>query len=239
VEIVPQDVPLAVLRDEPAFAVVDKAPGMAVHPGKGRRDGTLANALVHRWGLAGGAGRAAHRPGIVHRLDLDTSGAMVVAKTETAHDRLAAAFKARKVEKVYRAVVFGDYPFDEDEVDLPLGRDLNDPRRRAVRFDPEGKPAKTAVRVLRRFAGRATELECRPHTGRTHQIRVHLQQRGHPILGDRTYASGRPPPVPVPRLMLHAFRLAFPHPETGAPVEVEAPVPADMESVLAALSLAS
>ncbi len=234
-DVVPEDLPLSVLREEESFAVLDKGAAMAVHPGKGRRRGTIANAIAHRWGIVS-TGHGAYRPGIVHRLDMDTTGVMVIAKNETAHARLAEAFKERRVQKVYCAIVFGDYPYDEDEIDLPLGRDVHDPRRRAVRFDGEGKAAKTAVRVIRRFQKSATLLECRPHTGRTHQIRVHLEQRGHPILGDTTYAARRTPPVPTPRLMLHAQRLTFPHPETDETVEVEAPLHADMDRVLAGLA---
>jgi 23S rRNA pseudouridine1911/1915/1917 synthase len=205
---------------------------MAVHPGRGRLSGTLANAVAFRYGLAC-TGAGAYRPGIVHRLDLETSGVMVVARTEGAHASLAAAFKARAVEKEYRALVFGDPAADEDRIDLPLGRDALDPSRMAVRFDSL-RPAVTETTVLERF-GSAAHLLCRPRTGRTHQIRVHLLSRGHPILGDRTYAGVRTPPVPVPRLMLHSHRLVFPHPRTGAPVRAEAPLPGDFVAVRDAL----
>jgi 23S rRNA pseudouridine1911/1915/1917 synthase len=203
-----------------------------VHPGRGRPGGTIANAIAFRYGVEGLGGEV-YRPGIVHRLDLETSGVMVIAKTEAAHAALAAAFKERRVEKEYRALVFGEPPFDEDRIDLPLGRDIHDPTRMAVRFD-HGRAAVTDVRVLDRF-GKAAHVACFPLTGRTHQIRVHLATRGHPLLGDRTYARGKTPPVAVPRLMLHARRLAFPHPETGERVEVEAPPPADFAGVLDAL----
>ncbi len=224
-----QDLPLVVLLETESYAVIDKAAGMAVHPGRGRLDGTIANAIAHRWGL-GGQGEGAHRPGIVHRLDLETSGAMVVAKSEAAHAKLAAAFKARKVGKEYEALAFGDAPYDEERIDLPLGRDLFHKTRMAVRFDG-GRPARTDVTVLERF-GVATRLLCRPLTGRTHQIRVHLLSRGHPLLGDAIYAGNRPPPVPVPRLMLHSRSLLFPDPDTGAMVRVEAALPADLLAVI-------
>jgi 23S rRNA pseudouridine1911/1915/1917 synthase len=230
----PEDLPLAVLREEDAFVVLDKAAGMAVHPGRGRLTGTLANAIAFRWGLRD-VGGVAYRPGIVHRLDLETSGAIVVAKTEAAHAALAAAFAERRVAKEYRALVFDDPPFDADDIDLPLGRDVTDPVRMAVRFDI-GRAAQTRVEVVTRF-GAAAHVLCRPRTGRTHQIRVHLLSRGHPILGDRIYARRRATPVPVERRMLHAHRLTFPHPATGAPVAVEAPLPPDFRAALDSLAL--
>jgi len=228
----PQDLPLSILLEDEEFVVLDKAPGIAVHPGRGRPDGTIANAIAFRYGeltdLGGG-----HRAGIVHRLDLETSGVMVVARTDRAHAALTAAFRERRVEKEYRALVHGEPEYDEDEIDLPLGRDVHHPTLMAVRFD-EGREAQTRVVVLERF-GAAAYVRCEPRTGRTHQIRVHLQSRGHPLLGDRMYARGRKDPVEVPRLMLHARRLVFPHPRSGAPIEIEAPLPADFAGVLAVL----
>jgi 23S rRNA pseudouridine1911/1915/1917 synthase len=229
----PEDLPLRVLLEEDTFVVIDKEPGMAVHPGRGRSGGTIANAVAFRYG--GSVGGDAYRPGIVHRLDLETSGVMVIAKTEAAHACLADAFKQRAVSKEYRALVHGAPAHDEERVDAPLGRDVHKPTRMAVRFD-NGREALTVVKVLERWE-RAAYLLCRPHTGRTHQIRVHMASLGHPLLGDGTYAGRRKPPVAVPRLMLHAHRLVFPHPETGAEVAVEAPIPADFEDVLLALRL--
>jgi 23S rRNA pseudouridine1911/1915/1917 synthase len=228
----PEALPLSILKEDEAFVAIDKASGIAVHPGRGRPGGTVANAIAHRYGMVALRG-GAYRPGIVHRLDLETSGVMVIAKTEVAHARLSAAFHAREVAKEYRAIVFGDPAHEEDRIDLPLGRDLVHPTRIAVRFDG-GRDAQTVVSVVERF-GAAAHLLCRPLTGRTHQIRVHLASRGHPILGDSLYAARRQPPVPVPRLMLHAFRLTFPHPLSGEDIEVEAPLPADFRAVLAAL----
>ena len=228
----PEDLPLSVLIEEPSFVVIDKQPGMAVHPGRGRAGGTLANAILHRYGHIGGPG-AAYRPGIVHRLDLETSGVMVIARTEAAHGRLAAAFKARDVRKRYRALVHGDPAHAEDRIDLPLGRDLIHPTRMAVRFDG-GREAVTGYEVVERF-GDAADLLCRPVTGRTHQIRVHLASRGHPILGDSIYGRHRSPVVPVPRLMLHAASLTFPHPESGDEIEAVAPLPEDFRAAQRAL----
>jgi len=225
----PEDLPLHVLREDASFVVLNKAPGMAVHPGRGRHSGTIANAVAFRYGrVTEQAG--AYRPGIVHRLDLETSGVMVIALNEAAHGALSDAFRERKVKKEYHALVFGEPEHDEDCIDVPLGRDLRDPTRMAVRFD-RGREAQTDVSVLERL-GVAAHLLCRPRTGRTHQIRVHLLSRGHPLLGDATYARRRTPPVTVPRLMLHASRLVFPHPESGVPVAVEAPLPVDFGAVL-------
>jgi len=228
----PEDLPLRVLVERDGFVVLDKAPGMPVHPGRGRLQGTLANAIAHRYGaLSTVAG--VYRPGIVHRLDLDTSGAIVIARTEAAHARLADAFRARAVTKEYRAIVLGEPSFDEERVEAALGRDPRNPKRMAVRA-VGGRGATTDVKVLERF-GVAAHVRCVPRTGRTHQIRVHLAHRGHPILGDAVYARGRPAPLPVPRLMLHAHRLGFPDPETGERIEAEAPLPEDFLAALAAL----
>jgi 23S rRNA pseudouridine1911/1915/1917 synthase len=225
----PEDLPLQILREDASFVALNKAPGMAVHPGRGRHSGTIANAVAFRYGrVTEQAG--AYRPGIVHRLDLETSGVMVIALDEAAHGALSDAFRERKVEKEYHALVFGEPEYDEDRIDVPLGRDLTDPTRMAVRFD-SGREAQTEVSVLERL-GIAAHILCRPRTGRTHQIRVHLKSRGHPLLGDATYARRRTPPVTVPRLMLHASRLVFPHPDSGVPVAVEAPLPADFSAVL-------
>ena len=228
----PEDLPLRVLREEESFVVLDKDPGIAVHPGRGRSCGTLANAVAYHYGGASIRG-GAHRPGIVHRLDIGTSGVIVIALTEPAHAALADAFKERTVFKRYEALLFGEPAYDEDRIDLPLGRAVNDPLRRAVRFDV-GRPSITEVDVLERF-GSAAHVLCRPLTGRTHQIRVHLAARGTPLLGDTTYARRRKPPVDVPRLMLHAARLDFPHPVTGDRIVVEAPLPDDFAGVLASL----
>jgi len=230
----PEDIPLTILMDEPDFAVLDKPTGIAVHPGRGRPDGTLANAIAYRFPEAS-TSSGVHRPGIVHRLDMATSGVMVIAKTEAAHAAIGEAFRARTVKKEYRAIVYGEPAHDEDRIDLPLGRDLAHQERMAVRHDG-GRESLTDICVIERF-GKAAHLAAFPKTGRTHQIRVHLLAVGHPILGDTIYARGRALPMglDVPRLMLHAFRLTFPHPQSGEMIEVEAPLPDDMQRVLAAL----
>jgi len=232
----PQDLPLVVLLEDPDFVVIDKQAGIAVHPGRGRPDGTLANAIAYHYGEVAVAaeGGGDHRPGIVHRLDLETSGVMVIARSDRAQAALTEAFRERLVQKEYHALVHGEPPFDNDMIDLPLGRDVHHPTLMAVRFD-SGRESQTRIEVVERF-GKAAYVRCFPRTGRTHQIRVHLQTRGHPVLGDRMYARGKADPVEVPRLMLHARRLAFPHPASGATVEVEAPLPDDFEQVLLALA---
>jgi 23S rRNA pseudouridine1911/1915/1917 synthase len=229
----PEEIPLTVLVRDDEFLVLDKPAGLAVHPGSGRPGGTLANALAFHLGrlpeLAG-----ADRPGIVHRLDRETSGAIVVALTEPAQRALSRAFARREVEKTYLALVHGVPDLASGEVNAPLGRSPRHRTKMAVREG--GRVAQTAWRVARAFPRHAL-LECRPRTGRTHQIRVHAAHLGHPIVGDRLYGrAGAPGEEHAPRLMLHAFRLAFPHPRSGERVEAEAPVPTDFETCAAALA---
>ncbi len=223
---------LAVLYEDPDLAVLDKAPGVAVHPGAGRDQGTLVHFLLHRYPEIAGVGGAA-RPGIVHRLDLDTTGALAVARTEAAYLGLAAAFAERRVAKTYLAIVYGTPP-ETGCVELPIGRHRRDRKRMQVRAD--GRPAITRYRCLESAAG-VSRLEIDLETGRTHQIRVHLKAAGHPLVGDPTYGEARWKGLPgavrrplasFPRPALHAWRLAFAHPTTGAPVEVTAPLPDDM-----------
>jgi 23S rRNA pseudouridine1911/1915/1917 synthase len=229
-----EDRALAVLHEDDAILVIDKPAGLTVHPGSGRRGGTLANALVHRVrGLpeAGGS----DRPGIVHRLDKDTSGVMVVAKTEPVQRALSAAFAAREVKKEYVAVVHGALAEEEGTVDLPLGRSSAARTKMAVRASG-GRAARTHWKVDRRLP-RHTVVRCRPVTGRTHQIRVHLLSLGHPIVGDPLYGWRASPGDALPgRMMLHARRLAFAHPATGKAVAFEAPVPADFAAGVEALA---
>jgi 23S rRNA pseudouridine1911/1915/1917 synthase len=221
----PEAIPLAVLHRDEAVLVLDKPAGLTVHPGAGRRGGTLANALAHHLGalpLLHGA----ERPGIVHRLDRDTSGVMVVALTEAAQRALSDAFARRRVRKEYLALVHGVPPGEEGVVDLPVGR--SPLRRTKMTVLPAGgRPAVTGWRVERRLR-RHTLLRCFPRTGRTHQIRVHCLALRHPIYGWRSAAGD----ALAGRLMLHAHRLAFPHPATGAVLLVEAaPPPAFLEAV--------
>jgi 23S rRNA pseudouridine1911/1915/1917 synthase len=242
----PQRIDLRILHEDASLLVLDKPPGLVVHPGVGCRDGTLANALkYHVDALSDVAG--SQRPGIVHRLDRDTSGVMVVAKTNAAHFALASQFQERTTRKEYRAIVEGEPDFDGDLIDKPLGRMRRDPMR--VSVDPvKGKPAETTWQVLERFEG-FTYVACRPRTGRTHQIRVHFQSIGHPVVCDPVYgrrselvlgdldpsASGEEGGrVILGRQALHAFSLEFRHPLQGL-LRFEAPVPSDLEATLDAL----
>jgi 23S rRNA pseudouridine1911/1915/1917 synthase len=224
-ELVPEARTLAILHEDDAILVLDKPCGLTVHPGSGRRDGTLANALVHHLrGLPTLGG--ADRPGIVHRLDKDTSGVMCVAKTEAAHRALSRAFAARTVRKEYLALVHGRVEGESGTIDLALGRSSAGRTRMAVR-ETGGRVAVTEWRVEERLPSH-TLVRCFPRTGRTHQIRVHWRAKGHPLVGDPLYGwKSSPGDALAGRLMLHAHRLAFDHPTTGKPVAFEASAPAD------------
>lgn len=237
----PQDIPLEILHVDEDVIVVDKPPGMVVHPAAGARDGTLVNALLHRFGsLEGGD---PERPGIVHRLDRDTSGVLVVARTRRAHEHLARQFRLRTVEKTYWALARGRVPRDVGEISLPVGRHPTERKRMSV-ASRRGREAVTRYRVVERLPG-ATVLELRPQTGRTHQIRVHLSALGHALVGDRVYGArsasgGRATPAAAvlascPRQALHASALAFRHPGRGDVVRFEASLPADLRAVVDAL----
>ena len=208
-------------------------PGLAVHPGAGRPGGTLANRLLHRYPEIAGIGGPG-RPGIVHRLDLDTTGLVAVARSERAYRGLTAAFAARAVAKTYVALVYGSPRPAGGRVEAPIGRDPRDRKRMAVRAD--GRPAATGYRSLATVHG-ISWLELDLETGRTHQIRVHLKALGHPLVGDPIYGEARwkgvesrfrRPLAAFPRPALHAWRLAFDHPGTGERLELEAPVPGDL-----------
>ncbi|RME43062.1 MAG: RluA family pseudouridine synthase, partial [Caldilineae bacterium] len=203
-----QPIPLDILFEDEAILVLNKPAGQVVHPAAGHAQDTLVNALLHHCPAL--AALHPERPGIVHRLDRDTSGVMVVAKTKEALRHLQGQFKARKVEKVYRALVYGVPASPVGIIDVPLGRD---PRHRQ-RFAPlpDGKPARTRYRVVETFAGYSL-LDVQPETGRTHQIRVHLAWLGHPVAGDALYGRRRTP-LPLRRQFLHAARLRFDHPLT-------------------------
>ena len=218
-------IPLRVLYEDADLLAIDKPAGMTVHPSPGHASATLVNAiLAHCDDLSGIGG--VMRPGIVHRLDRDTSGVILVAKNDAAHNDLARQLKARTVEKAYMAIVEGTPRPPEGVIDAPIGRDPGNRKRMAI--VQGGREATTAYRVLERYAGYAL-VEARPRTGRTHQIRVHLAASGHAIVGDRVY--GKPSPL-IARQALHAARIVFAHPRTRARMEVEAPLPADFEAAL-------
>ena len=234
-ELLPEPAELAIVHEDAHVLVVDKPAGMVVHPGAGHARGTLAAAvLAHAPTIAGVGGP--RRPGIVHRLDKDTSGLLVLAKTREAYEALVAQLASRTVTRRYLVVVHGRVARDAGVVDRPIGRHPHDRVRMAVRPAGRGRRAVTRFRVLERFA-RFTHLEVSLETGRTHQIRVHLASLGHPVAGDAVYGGRRRPPVPVPLegLALHAAALAFVHPATGERVEFRAPLPARMERLLSHL----
>jgi 23S rRNA pseudouridine1911/1915/1917 synthase len=224
----PEAIPLCVLYEDADLVVIDKPAGMVVHVGAGVSSGTLVNALLGRFQSLSGVG-GEMRPGIVHRLDRFTSGVLVVAKNDRAHRALAAQFASRQVEKTYLALVHGNVREDRGRIEKPIARDPQRRTRMTARL-ARGRTACTEYRVLRRFA-RFTLLEVRIGTGRTHQIRVHLANLGHPVAGDRIY--GAPAKVaglaPLDRYFLHAWRIRFRHPSTGQPLEIEAPLPASLE----------
>ncbi len=223
-------IPLDVLHEDADIIVVNKPAGLVVHPGAGRRTGTLVNALLHRCPDLAGIGDKV-RPGIVHRLDRDTSGVMVVAKTERAHRSLSAQFKDRIVEKEYLAVVAGRMPKKTGRIDAAIGRHATQRKRMSTRTR-RGREAVTEYRVVAE-GERASLLAVRILTGRTHQIRVHMAALGHPVLGDGVYGGkgARPPGLDLPRQMLHAHRLSFTHPVTGESLSFTAPVPEDMRAL--------
>lgn len=228
VDVKPQDIPLDILYQDADVVVVNKPCGMVVHPAAGNEDGTLVNALLyHVKDLSGIGGEM--RPGIVHRLDKDTSGLILVAKNDRAHTALSEQFKERSMEKHYRAVAFGHFAEPCGLIDAPIARHPVDRKKMAV--VPDGKPSQTEWRVIEQMKC-ASDLDVHLLTGRTHQIRVHMQSVGHPLLGDRIYAPNLRLPVRVPRLMLHAYSLAFTHPATGERMTLCAPLPEAFESTL-------
>jgi 23S rRNA pseudouridine1911/1915/1917 synthase len=230
----PEDIPLKILYEDEDVVVVDKPAGMVVHAGAGVRSGTLVNALLHRFESLSQLGGEL-RPGIVHRLDRYTSGVLLVARSDAAHRKLAAQFAARRVEKVYLALVHGNLKADEGRVEKPISRDPA-ARVRMTARRAAGRAAITEYRVLRRFAG-FTFLEVRIRTGRTHQIRVHLSSLGHPVAGDRLYGAPAKVPglPPLGRFFLHAHRLRFEQPSSGTPVTVQSPLPPELEAWLGGL----
>lgn len=227
-----EEMPLEVVYEDEDVLIIDKPAGLVTHPAPGRSSGTLVNALLARGGSEAYGGVAgAERPGIVHRLDRDTSGLIVVARNDRAQAALMAQLKARRVKKTYLALVSGSVTAEIGRIEAPIGRDARRFARMAVL--PGGRPSATGYRVRERFDG-WTLLEIDLLTGRTHQIRVHLASIGHPVGGDRVYATGaaRKGPDGLERLFLHAWRLEFASPSNQQLIRAEAPLPADLEAVL-------
>jgi len=242
----PEDIPIAVVHEDAHLVVVNKPAGLVVHPGAGTSRGTLVNALLRHVRDLSGVGGVL-RPGIVHRLDRGTSGLLVVAKDDETHRSLVRQFAGRTVEKEYLALVLGVPARAAGEVDAPIGRDPVHRQKMSVRA-PRGREARTSWRVEERFDGAAL-LRVRIHTGRTHQIRVHLASIGHPVAGDAVYGGTRTPSSrraaarealqSLERPALHAARLSFAHPASGERLTFEAPLPPDLEAVLARLRAAA
>jgi len=237
--VAPEALPLAVLFEDADLMAIDKPPGMVVHPAPGARSGTVVNAVLHRLGALVGVG-APERPGIVHRLDKDTSGVLLIARTPAALAVLGRQFRDRSVHKTYLAVVHGRVARASGVVDRPIGRDPRERKRMSVRSGG-GRAAVTRWSVAERFPG-ATLLTLHPETGRTHQLRVHLAALGHPIVGDAVYGGRRRPPAGAapllatfPRQALHAAELTFVHPRTGVRTTLRAPIPDDIRVLLEAL----
>ena len=228
VELKPQEMPLDIIYEDDDMLVINKEKGIVVHPGNGNPDGTLANAVMAKCkgSLSGIGGKI--RPGIVHRIDKDTSGLIIVAKNDTAHIALSKQIQDRKVKKTYIALVRGVIKENEATINMPIGRSSKDRKKMAVTKD--GKEAITHFKVLKRYNG-FTLLEVKIETGRTHQIRVHLSEIGYPIVGDEVYSNGKNP-FGVKGQMLHAEKLELKHPRTGKDLTFEAPVPKYFENII-------
>ena len=224
----PQDIPLDVVYEDDDVIVVNKPTGLVVHPAPGHPDGTLVNALLHHCGdsLSGIGGEK--RPGIVHRIDRDTSDLIIAAKNDAAHLALSAQLKDHSLSRTYECLVTGNMKQDSGTVDAPIGRSSADRKKMAV--VPTGRRAVTHWEVVARYPG-VTHLRCRLETGRTHQIRVHMAYIGHPILGDTVYGAKKPVPG-LTGQCLHATGLRFVHPRTGEPVELHCPLPPEFTAML-------
>ncbi len=239
-QVTAQDIPLQILYEDRHLLVINKPAGMVVHPAPGHREGTLVNAILHHCGDLSGIGGVI-RPGIVHRLDQDTSGILLVAKDDETHRHLSGQFKDHSVGKTYQALVFGSPPENEGMISLPVGRHPEDRKKMSTR-SRRGKEAVTRWRVAARY-GEVTLLAVDIETGRTHQIRVHLSAAGYPVVGDRVYggkgrlASVRDPALRarlsmLPRQALHAWRIVFVHPRDSRKMEFVAPLPEDMRDLM-------
>lgn len=222
-EICPEDIPLDILYEDRDLLVVNKPKKMVVHPAAGHYSGTLVNGIMFHCGGELSGINGVLRPGIVHRIDMDTTGSLIVCKNDKAHNSIAAQLKEHSVTRRYRAICHGVIAEQEGTVDRPIGRHPTDRKKMAVNVG-NGKHAVTHYRVLQRFR-EYTYIECELETGRTHQIRVHMASIGHPLLGDEVYAPGRKSPFSLQGQTLHAMTIGFLHPSTGEYLEIEAPLP--------------
>jgi len=236
-DIEPEPIPLEILYEDDALLVLNKQAGLVVHPAPGHWSGTLVNALLHHLKTEEGSlsnigGK--ERPGLVHRLDKDTTGVMVIAKHDQAHAHLAAQFKRHTISRVYEALILGVPKRHEDSIELAIGRDTKERKKFSTRT-ARPKDSATVYRVTERFATMASTVDLFPKTGRTHQLRVHLSSIGCPILGDPTYGGKRVSSlgdIPIPRVMLHAKVLGFVHPVTQQEISFSAPMPTDMKETI-------
>jgi len=219
-EILPEEIPLKIIYEDESIAIIDKPEGLVVHPGAGNPKHTLVNALVFHFRNL--SQLHPQRPGVVHRLDKETSGVMVIAKTDEAHYHLTKQFSEHSVKKEYIGIVKGYMEFDEDVLELPIGKDKYDRRKQKVDFNKNAKYAITKYKTIIRKR-EASLIKLMPSTGRTHQLRVHLSFIGHPILGDTKYGKDKT----FPRLALHAYTLGFIHPKKNKYVEFKAPIPSE------------
>ncbi|MCI8973609.1 MAG: RluA family pseudouridine synthase [Lachnospiraceae bacterium] len=227
-----QNIPLDILYEDYDLLIINKPKNMVVHPAPGHYEGTLVNAVMYHCQGALSGINGVMRPGIVHRIDKDTTGSVIVCKNDEAHTAIAALLKTHDITRKYRAVVYGVLKDEQGTVNAPIGRHPNDRKKMAVN-EKNGKPAVTHYKVLERFA-QYTYIECQLETGRTHQIRVHMASIGYPLLGDTVY-SGRKSPFHLNGQVLHAMTIGFPHPRSGEYVEFEAPLPDYFETLLSVL----
>lgn len=228
-DIEPEDIPLDVLYEDKDVIVVNKPKGMVVHPAAGHYSGTLVNALMHHCGNDLSGINGVMRPGIVHRIDMDTTGSIIICKNDNAHNSIAEQLKEHSINRRYHAICYGVLKEDQGTIDQPIGRHPVERKKMAINAK-NGKEAVTHYRVLKRFSG-YTYIECVLETGRTHQIRVHMASIGHPLLGDEVY-SNRKSPFKLQGQTLHAKILGFKHPSTGEYVEADAPLPEYFQHLL-------
>ena len=229
----PENIPLDILYEDADLIVVNKPKGMVVHPAAGHYSGTLVNALMYHCGSGLSGINGVLRPGIVHRIDRDTTGSVIACKNDKAHRCIAEQLKEHSINRRYRAICFGELKQEEGTIDQPIGRHPNDRKKMAINHQ-NGKRAVTHYRVLQRFQG-YTYIECVLETGRTHQIRVHMASIGHPLLGDEVYSNWKSP-FKLQGQTLHAKTLGFIHPTTGEYLEIDAPLPEYFEHLLAVLT---
>ncbi|UOQ47940.1 RluA family pseudouridine synthase [Gracilibacillus caseinilyticus] len=226
-DVEPKNIPIDIVYEDQDILVINKQSGMVVHPAAGHFEDTLVNALLYHCDDMSGI-NGVKRPGIVHRIDKDTSGLLVVAKHDKAHERLAKQLKEKTMKRSYKAIVHGDIPHDYGTIDAPVGR--SEKNRQLMAVTEKGKPAVTHFEVIERLHGKFTFVKCMLETGRTHQIRVHMKYIGYPLVGDPKY--GQRKTIDVEGQALHAYQLKFVHPVTDEQMEFEAPLPTKFEQVL-------